>query len=655
MPQADKQAVVDEDIDGDLSVIQAIDAYRIEAEEARYDRLADNRRNRDAFLGKQDWSHKVAGQSKEFLPKVPVAVEQMAAFVKKGLVQFGDWFSVDLDRNLEHIVTGQQVAELMKVFLENLWERNETTVHVATLISDAVKNALLESLMIVKIHGGNKVSRKYRVEPGDVILDETSGRVEKGQQKLAMTEVNEWRLRADLVRPEDYYPDPTGNGLYEIHRVERDLHEVMQAAADGLYDEAIVKRLIDTDYTRPEDEERPDRARNQPPTTAPGFRKRVVIDEFWGTILNSDGTIAHQNVVAAVANGKFLIRPPEPNPFWHQESPFVVAPIIRVPWSVWHKALYDHASSLNLAINEMFNLMLDGGIAAVWGVKQVRMEDMEDPGQIAGGLQQGMTIAVKNTLPVGGKVVETVSEGQVPNDAMAIFEFLNREFMSAALTNELKLGSLPGKEVRATEVMEASQSNAITMEGIVSSIEVGFIDPLLRKAFMTILQNADSIPERDMMSAGSKRLALIMMRSDPAERYALFAGNCRFRAHGLSSTTARARDFQRMMALHQAVTSNPVLFQEFVKKYSPDKTLKRMMKALQLNPDDIQMSEEEKEGLPENLASLPSIAALLGTANKGVGSPGSNGGQRANGGGVPGMQEEAAQLGNPITGMAPNG
>lgn len=638
-----------EAVDYGLTVVQAIMQYRDEAEDAKEDRLNLNRRNRDAFLGRQDWSHKVAGQSREFLPKVPVSVEQMASFIKRGLVSFGDWFSVQLDRGLQEIVAPNQLEDLMRVFLENLWDRNNVSQHIANVISDSVKTALLESLMIIKVHGGHRTTRKFHAEPGEIKVDMKTGTVSKGEPTLGFEEVSEWRLRIDLVRAEDYYPDPTGNGLYEIHTVERDLHEVLQAAADGLYDEETVKQLIDQDYPRAEDEERTDRDRNQPEATAPGFRKRVVIDEFWGTILNSDGTIAHENVVAAVANGKYLIRKPEPNPFWHQESPFVVAPLIRVPYSVWHKALYDPASSLNLALNEMFNLMLDGGLASVWGIKQVRLDDMDDPNQVAGGIQQGATIAVKSTLPVGGKVVETVSEGKVPQDAMAMFEFLNREFTMAAMTNELKLGALPGKEVRATEVMEASQSQAVTLDGILADIETSFIQPMLRKAFFNILQNADSIPERDMLARTSKRLALILLRSPPAERYALFAGGFRFRVFGLSATMARARDFQRIMAIMQAVQANPLLFQAFMKKFSPEKTLNRMMKAININPDDILITEEEEKGLPETIASLPGIAEILGNR------PGVQGGQRDNGQGVPGMQEEAAQLGNPITGMAPNG
>lgn len=634
-----------------LTVIDAIRAFRITAEDAKQDRLRKNKINRDVYLGRQDWSHKMDGQSTEFLPKVATAVEQMSAFVKKGLIQFGDWFSVTLDRALDGIIDGTQVRSVMMPFLDNLWTRNNTTVALPTIIADAVKVALLESLIILKVHGGMQKTRKFKFEK----------KLEEGEEtrKLQTEDDEEWRLRIDIVRPEDYYPDPTGNGLFEIQRCERDLHEVIAGAEEGMYDKAAVDMLIDIDYKRPMDEERSAEAINQLDHTSPAFRKRVVLDEFWGTILNEDGTVAHRNVVATVANDKILIRKPEPNPFWHQESPFVVTPLIRVPFSVWHKALYDHASDLNISINEMFNLMLDGGLSAVWGVKQIRLEDLEDPSQVSGGVKQGMTLAVKQTLPHNGKVLETVSTGNVPTDAMAVFEALQREFTQAALTNELKLGQMPPKRVLATEVVEASQSQAVTLDGIVADIEVSMV-VLLRKAWLTILQNADSLPPSALPAVIDKRVAVLLTKASPEERFALFAGKSQFKAHGLSDTMARAQDFQKLMALMQAVTQNAMLFQAFMFRFSPEKTLRKIFRTLNINAGDIEKDQDELAEAAEEMQRTQEAAGIMGggqggspeTPGKaGASAPGAQVGGAPVGGGS-GLPAEINQLNKPA--LVPN-
>ena len=628
--------------EGDLSVIMAIKEARVASEDARQTRLWKNLQNREMYLGRQDWSHKQAGQSQEFLPKVPTSVEQMAALVRRGLVQFGSWFSVNVDNNIRTSISGHHIQSIMEVFLKNLWKQNNKTQNFTTIMSDAVKVGMLESLIILKVHGGMMKTRKFIVEPGEIGLAE-DGTIGKGEDNLRMEDDEEWRLRIDLIRPEDYYPDPTGNGLYEIHRVERDLHEVVQMAEDGVYDMKAVKMLINTDYPRPMDEKRTDRDRNQDEAPNPSFRKRVVLDEFWGTLLNSDGTVAHRNIVCTVANDKYLIRKPEPNPFWHQESPFIAEPIIRVPFSVWHKALYDDASSLNLAINEMFNLILDGGIAAVWGTRQIRLDDLDDPGQVSGGVPQGATLAVKSTLPHGTKVMETVTEGNVPQDAMAVFQFLDKEFAQAALTNEIKMGGIPTKQVRATEIIEAGNSQSATLEGFVSDLEDTVMIPTLRKSWYNILQNADKMPPEVLTGAVDKRIALTLLRASPAERFAMFYGMANFSVFGLSSTLQKAQEFQKMMAMQQAIVTNPILMQAAMRRLSPDRILDSMFTMMNFNPKQIEKTVDELEQLDAEIARTQQAQGMMAPTQ---------GGAPPGGGSV---QGEANQMANPLSGMTANG
>lgn len=627
-------AMVDQELpDGLSTVIQTVREARQYAERARRTRINQNRRNRDAYFARQDWSKKRSGQSKEFLPKTTSAVEQMGALIKRGLIQFGDWFTVSLGRDARQFVSEEQARKLLLCYLERLQDDNGQKVHFASRMAEAVKMGVLESLMVFKVHGHLVGERRFVAEPGEDGMD------------LVVDEQDVWRLRMDLVPLEDYYPDPTGRGLFEIHRVERDIHSVVDLAEQGIYDADVVDQLIGMSQQKEEDQKRLDEDRAQDRVTDPSFRKTVVLEEYWGTILNKDGTVAHENVVCTVANDRFLIRKPEPNPYWHQESPFVTGAMMKVPFSVWHRALMDQATDLNLALNEMFNLMLDGGLASVWGIKQVRLEDLEDPGQVAGGIQQGATLAVKASMPHNAKVVETVSEGEVPRDAMAIFEFLDREFKQAALTNEISLGSLPPKQVRATEVVEAQQSQAVMLDAIVSDLEVNVIAPLLRKAWLTIMQNADDLPGQDVIDALGPRAALFLSKLEPAQRFALFGTGCAFRVHGLSAVQAKVRDFQKIMALMQSVTVNPLLMQAFAEEFSGSKILRTLMKTLNLRPEDLQMTPEELQGQPQRMAQLPGFAQLTN--------------QKANGGSGPGASEtgdaslpaEINQATNPMTGM----
>jgi hypothetical protein len=497
----------------------------------------------------------------------------------------------------------------------------------------------------MKVHGGFMPHRTFKME-----------RSARGS-RMVKEETRRWHLRIDLIPPENYYPDPTGNGLYEIHWCERDLHEVLAASEgeDAIYDRAAVLKLLETDNEKPDDEKREAEAQNQLDATPPSVRKKVHITEFWGTLLNQDGTVKMANCVCTIANDKIVIRKPEPNPFWHQESPFCVTPITRVPFSVWHRALYDNAVNLNLAINEMFNLMLDGGMASVWGIRQVRVEDLEDPSEVAGGVPQGATLKVKGTLPPGQKVLETVATGEVPRDAMAIFEFLNREYTGAVLTNETKLGNLPAKQVRSTEIVEASQSQAITLDGMVMDMEE-FIAKVIRLSWYTVLQNMDDIPLDALQSVTDRQIAILLNNASPEERFQLFFGKAKFRVTGISAVMAKALDFQKKIALGQAVASNPILMRAFIMEYSGSKILRSLMRDLNLDIEEMRKSQEE---LLQTAQEMQDVERLSGVTGGGGGQSAAgaagNGGTPAEGAGEGSAPAaEINQLAAARSGLTPN-
>ncbi len=56
----------------------------------------------------------------------------------------------------------------------------------------------------------------------------------------------------------------------------------------------------------------------------------------------------------------------------------------------------------------------------------------------------------------------------------------------------------------------------------------------------------------------------------------------------------RALDFQKVMALLQAVGTQPLLLQAFMKKFSPDRTLEHLIRTLNIYPENIEKTLEEQ-------------------------------------------------------------
>ncbi len=590
-------------LDETQHIITAVNAFHTESARGKFSRVQHNQRNRRAYEGVQDWSHKVEGQSREFLPKTAETVDQMSAFVKRGLIQFGDWFQVKAP-NLP--LSESSIRKIMKAFLSRLPDGHDTKAF-STVVADGVKVALLESFMILKIHGQKVESNEY-VESGDTV------RIRK---------LKPWRLQIDLIPFEDYYPDPTGANLYEIHVVERDLHHVVKLAEQGVYNAEQVA-LLSGDVTKREEERRDtEKTRDEP--RSPAYRHRVTIKEFWGTILNQDGSVLHDKVLCTIANDRFMIRAPQPFPFWHNESPFEKIPFIRVPFSVYHKALYDQVVPLNTALNELFNLMLDGGLASVWGVNQVRLDMLEDPTQASGGISQGMTLAIREDVPHGAKAVEQVTGGEVPRDAMSMMTLLDREFNASALTNDIKMGLLPPRQVKATEIVEAQQSSAVVLDSLIVDMERK-LEKVLWKAWMTILQNADDIMVKQVGNVIPQRELLQFARMTQAERFVAFASESTFKVNGLSATLARARDFQKYMAIIQLASQSPLLLPAFLRRISPDKLMSRLFKIMNMNPEDIERDESEVPRIVEDIRIFQSIQQAVSQASnlpqQGTGEPG---------------------------------
>lgn len=598
----------------DSRLIELTQSYLHESQEAKNARNRINRENQDAYDNIQDFSDKIEGQSKEFVPKVSESVEQMKAFFKKALVQFGDWFSVDVGKS--SILSAESVRRLLKCYLDNLQDGAET-ISFAQRLTDGLTTALLESVMVFKTHGARRKKHKIRFD-------------EEG--KKGKTTIEPWKLHIDLVRNQDYEVDPSGEGLYAIHTTERDLHIVKNMAKMGVYDEKVVN-MISEDYTIPLDERK---GREDDTHNKPQFRKKVVLREVWGTILDENGDVVQSDVFWTIANDKYVIRQPTPFPFWHGETPFNKIPLIRKPHSQWHKALYDQVVPLNRALNELFNLMLDGGLASVWGIKQLRAEYLEDPRQVSGGIPQGETLVISGDAPEGAKVLEEVSTGKIPPEALTMYSIMERETDAAALSNDIAQGLLPAKEVRATEVLEASQNRGVLLDAIVADVERE-IERILQKAFMTILQNADDLDAGELSEHLTTRELFALARMSKKDRYNMLSG-CKFKVFGLSQTLSKGRDFQRLMAILQVAQSSPVLMPVMMRRISGDKLWSRLLKLSNINPRDIEITEDDLQAKKfDNLVGLQMLQGQGGSAAAPTGEAG--------------VQSEVHQLAKPSGGI----
>lgn len=585
----------------DSDIINCLSNYRNESETAKSDRMDRNKLNFQAYHLKQDFSHKLKGQSKEFLPKVATAVEQNAKIIQQGLLDIGAWFKVDSQEGID-----PDMLKIKPSTIYRLLDRQLQKDGFVKKIGDAVKLGMLGGLIIAKVTG------KYVNKPK--FVSKKTMKNGKYFNTLEKMEDKAWQLDIRLIRQEDFHIDPSGNGLYEFEDMEMDLHAVKALAEgkDAIYDMNVVKELSGSMDNAGYDQSQNKANETGQNISQGGFRRKVKITEIWGTLLDNNGDVCHENIVCTVANDRFVIQQPTPNPFWHQESPYVKASLLSVPHAVWPKAIMDAATALNFSANEIFNLLLDSGITSVHGIKQIRKDWLEDASQVANGVEQGATLAVNGSCPPGMKVLESVFTGSQPSEAMNMLNVVNQEGAAAMFTNEIRSGGADMKNTRATAIVENSQALTNMSTGMIKNLEgdenSGLMTQILAKSWKVIAQNMDDMNSKEVEALLGKKLAESLMAMGKEEIFADTVQSCKFKAFGVSAVMNKMKEFTKLSAMLQIVFSNPALTEAFMKKYSITKMLTEILRALDIDTFKIEADEDEggELGLTDKQNSIPS-------------------------------------------------
>jgi len=555
--------------DGDI--VKYVMSCRDEADSAKTERMAKNKDNFDMFHLKHDFSHKEPGQSMEVLSKQSMAVEQIKSFFQQALVDIGDWWSADaadpLASEQQMLIRPFEITKLTNYMLE----KSMYFSHVG----NSVQSALLGSLAISKAYGCLKPKPRFVVNE--------KGRGKKYRKWLEKIEDKTWEMKFEVVRAENFYPDPTGNNMYVIEDMWLDMHKVraMSKGDDAIYDPKVVEQLKGSSAPDVEDSQGKARETGQTPETS-GFRPKVKITEFWGDVIDDDGELCYENYVITIANDTHLLRC-EPNPLWHQQNPYNYSPLMEVANSVWHKAPMDAPTNHNRALIEMYNLVVDAAMKQVHAVSQLRKDALDNPAQVQNGIKPGTTLMVNSSLPVGAKVLESVTTVQIPAEAFNVFNIMSQEFNASALTNDLRQGVMPFRAVKATEVVEASQTITSVFQGIAKNYEARQSVKELELAWKTTAQNWHLIGKEVFQSLFGEARGEEMSQMDPEDVFAATVGVVKFRVYGISLTLSKAQDFKKLTTLLQTIIGSPPLLEEYLKKYDLGKTLGEIMTSLNID------------------------------------------------------------------------
>jgi hypothetical protein len=615
----------------------AIMSYFRDAELAKKERMDTNKANMDSFHLRQDWGHKSKGQSQEFLPKVTLSTEQITSFLQQGLMDPGGWSSVEPAPGINQEKAKFKPEEVFKILMRQ-FEKNKLPIVVA----DSMKVGLLCALMIVKVGGEYVDMPRYEVveerPPG------FAGFLQKKTKRLDKVTKKVWQLKISLIRPEDYFPDPSGRDLYEQEVIEMDWHKLIELAKKypKEYDLDTIQNLHDS----ADHEQTGNKAHetNQNPTYSSG-RKIVTFIEHWGTICHPQtGEMLHENCVARYTKDGRCITKPMRNPNWHQRRPYSVSPIVRVPFSVWHRGLMDAPAALNHALNEIFNLQFDGGMMSVWGIKQMREGWIDNAAEVSDGIMPGWTAKVNESAPPGAKVIERVDTGTLEEQATVMFQMLDREYQAASLSPDVRNGNLAQRNVKATELVASNQAITGVFKGVVTLIEL-WLEDIMNLSWLTCAQNMNDLDTEEVKALLGEDRGNLLSLMPSEDRFAATALGYKYKVFGMSTTLNKMADFKKVATLLQTIGTSELLLKEFQRKYSMTRLLGIIVKSLDIDEEKITPDEAElaqRKGEQEMMQKLAMIAAQSGKDGKKAADQGSQIAQ------VSGMPEDTGmEPGNP--------
>ena len=202
--------------------------------------------------------------------------------------------------------------------------------------------------------------------------------------------------------------------------------------------------------------------------------------------------------------------------------------------------------------------------------------------------------------------------------ALAVLNLTTREHDASAMTNDTRMGFLPQRQVKATEIQSADQSASILLDSFSGDMEGNVIEPTIRKSWLNILQFADDLDKTEVIDAIGVSAAFTLHKMSPAERFAMFAKGMKFRVTGLSGTLSKARDFQKKMAFMQGVQTNPILAESFMRRLNGDKALDSLMRDININPESLELNEEEQKEVGQRVQNMAALGPALNPGGGGT-------------------------------------
>jgi hypothetical protein len=432
------------------------------------------------YQNRQDYGNKKEWQSKIFVPKVFMSIEQATSVVKRAILQPRRLFK------LEPIDPNDEIAVQNRGAVEELLKRAIKDSNFAATYAEMIKEGFLVGLGVPKVFWEDGL-RYANVSTTQSYIDP------------------------------DYQVGPLNNPQFIIEEKEMDLAELKELAQRVNRDagrSVYNMREINSIKSDGEGFERKERERLRK-----GLQHHVEVDrrvnilEFWGDIIDPQTNKVKKNQLRIVANKRNMIRSQD-NPFIHGRLPYVPTTPIPYPHrGSWGVSLVEPIAKMQYAYNNIINLSIDNLNFSVNKVYQYQPSNLVNPRSLT-RLYPGKLVATHNS----SDAIKEVRTSNIGQDSFAAMGLLQSEIQKGTAVTEFLMGTAGGSKTATEAELKTAQAQGI-FDTMARGIEINSLAPIIEMSF-DLMAQFGQIPQglRGKYKFEVGGLSLLLVRREQTER-----------------------------------------------------------------------------------------------------------------------------------------
>ena len=277
-----------------------------------------------------------------------------------------------------------------------------------------------------------------------------------------------------------------------------------------------------------------------------------------------------------------------------------MAPLVTAPLAgAYGRAYVENMASLAATFNELTNLILDGTFTTAMKAFAANGYMLDDPTQLDEGIWPNKIFKLGDQASNAKEFLQEIDLGQLPPEAVQVWQALKQELQEAAAQNEITMGQMaPKSRTSSTEIQSVQNNSHAPMRSIAKTIETRIVEPLLDIFWKTGLQHMRKNDKQARQIVGDQMYDAIY-----ANRKQFASMGITFQARGISKLISRVQKLQSLLNFLQVVAQNQQLMQAFMQQTTPERLLQVLEKLADIDP--MELKPTEREALIQQITASP--------------------------------------------------